>query len=144
MSIQEELERIGEETASILVVAHDKAHETTQMAQEQAERCISEAAASAAAITEEAQAKLRELDGETDVVRRRRERLIADARNVAASLVSLADEAERRFPDDEPAALSSPSDSGSSPGPAGSEEEQVAGSEEEQVAEGMTTAFRPQ
>ena len=66
MSIQEELERIGEETASILVVAHDKAHETTRMAQEQAERCISEATANAAAITAKAQAKLRELDAETE------------------------------------------------------------------------------
>ena len=98
MSIQEELERIGEETASILVVAHDKAHETTRLAQEQAERCISDAAANAVAITDEAERKLRELEAETEAVRRQRERLIADARNVAALLVSLADEADRRFP----------------------------------------------
>ena len=35
-SITEELERIGEQTASILVVAHDQANETTRLAQEQA------------------------------------------------------------------------------------------------------------
>lgn len=97
MSIQEELERIGEETASILVVAHDKAHETTQMAQQQAERCIADAAANAVSITEEATRKLQELEAETDGVRRRRERLIADVRNVSGSLRSLADDAERRF-----------------------------------------------
>jgi len=57
MTIQEELERIGEETASILVVAHDKAHETTRLAQEQAERCISDAAANAVTITDEAKRK---------------------------------------------------------------------------------------
>jgi cell division septum initiation protein DivIVA len=97
MSIQEELERIGEETASILVVAHDKAHETTRMAQEQAERCISDAAANAVAITEEATRKLHELEAETDGVARHRERLIADVRNISGSLQSLADDAERRF-----------------------------------------------
>jgi cell division septum initiation protein DivIVA len=97
MSVQEELERIGEQTASILVVAHDKAHETTRLAQEQAERCISDAAANAVTITDEAKRKLRELEGETETVRRRRERLIADARKVAGSLVALADEADSRF-----------------------------------------------
>ena len=98
MSVQEELERIGEQTASILVVAHDKAHETTRLAHEQAERCVADAAANAIAITDEAKAKLRELEAETDTVRRQRERLIADARNIAALLVSLADEADGRFP----------------------------------------------
>jgi DivIVA protein len=97
MSIQEELERIGEETASILVVAHDKAHETTQLAQEQAERCVADAAANAVAITEEAERKLAELEAETDGIRRHRERLIADVRNISGSLQSLADDAERRF-----------------------------------------------
>jgi cell division septum initiation protein DivIVA len=112
MSIQEELERIGEETASILVVAHDKAHETTRLAQEQAERCISDAAANAVAITDEAKRKLRELEAETETVRRQRERLIVDARNVAASLVALADEADRRFPKQPPEAESAPSAAG--------------------------------
>jgi hypothetical protein len=102
MSIQEELERIGEETASILVVAHDKAHETTRLAQEQAERCVADAAANAVSITEEAQRKLAELEAETDGVRRHRERLITDVRNISGSLQSLADDAERRFADEQP------------------------------------------
>ena len=86
MSIQEELERIGEETASILVVAHDKAHETTRMAQEQAERCVADAAANAVSITEEAARKLQELEAETEGVAHRRSRLIADVRNISGSL----------------------------------------------------------
>jgi hypothetical protein len=105
MSIQEELERIGEETASILVVAHDKAHETTQMAQDQAERCVADAAANAVAITEEATRKLQELEVETDGVARHRERLIADVRNISGSLQSLADDAERRFAEQPAAAV---------------------------------------
>jgi hypothetical protein len=100
MSITEEIERIGEQTASILVVAHDQAHETTRRAQEQAERCIADAAANAVALTAEAKERLRELDDETDSVWRERERLLEDTRVVSVALASLVDEAEARFPAD--------------------------------------------
>lgn len=98
MTVTEELERIGEQTASILVVAHDKANETTRLAEEQAERCIADAAANAVAITEEAKVRLRELDNETDAVWRERERLLEDVRAVSSALASLADQASERFP----------------------------------------------
>jgi hypothetical protein len=100
MSITEEIERIGEQTASILVVAHDQAHETTRRAQEQAERCIADAAANAVAITAEAKERLRELDDETDAVWRERERLLEDTRAVSEQLGSLVEEALNRFPAD--------------------------------------------
>jgi hypothetical protein len=100
MSITEEIERIGEQTASILVVAHDQAHATTRRAQEQAERCIADAAANAVAITAEAKERLRELDDETDSVWRERERLLEDTRAVSERLGSLVDEALARFPAD--------------------------------------------
>jgi cell division septum initiation protein DivIVA len=103
LSITEELERIGEQTASILVVAHDQAHETTRLAQKQADRCVSDAAANAVAITLQAKDRLAELDGETDSVWRERERLLQDVRVVSAQLTSLADEAAARFPAAEPA-----------------------------------------
>jgi DivIVA protein len=102
-SITDELERIGEQTASILVVAHDQAHETTRLAQEQAERCVADAAANAVQMTAEAKAKLRDLDAETDAVWRERERLLEDVRVVSAALTSLADQASARFPAAEPA-----------------------------------------
>jgi hypothetical protein len=97
-TVTEELERIGEQTASILVVAHDQAHETTRRAQEQAERCVADAAANAVAITADAKQRLRELDGETDSVWRERERLLEDVRAVSTALASLADQASERFP----------------------------------------------
>lgn len=100
MSITEEIERIGEQTASILVVAHDQAHETTQRAQEHAERCIADAAANAVAITAEAKERLRELDDETDSVWRERDRLLEDTRAVSERLAGLVDEAVSRFPAD--------------------------------------------
>jgi hypothetical protein len=104
LSINEELERIGEQTASILVVAHDTAHETTRRAQEQADRCVADAAANAVAITRRAQERLAELDGETDSVWRERDRLLQDVRVVSAQLTELADAAAARFPAAEPTA----------------------------------------
>ncbi len=102
-SITDELERIGEQTASILVVAHDKANETTRMAQEQAERCVADAAANAVQMTADAKTKLRDLDAETDAVWRERERLLEDVRVVSAALANLANQASERFPAAEPA-----------------------------------------
>lgn len=97
-SITDELERIGEQTASILVVAHDQANETTRLAQEQAERCVADAAANAVQMTADAKTKLRHLDAETDAVWRERERLLEDVRVVSAALTNLADQASERFP----------------------------------------------
>ena len=100
MSITEEIERLGEQTASILVVAHDQAHETTRLAQERAERCVTDAADNAAAITEQAKRRLEALDVETDVVWQERARLLADARAVAEELTAMVQRAEERFPEE--------------------------------------------
>ena len=100
MSISEEIERLGEQTASILIVAHDQAHETTRLAHEQAERCVAEANMNAEAITEQARRRLESLDLETDVVWQERAKLLEDARNVAGELVALVERAELRFPED--------------------------------------------
>jgi hypothetical protein len=101
MSINEEIERLGEQTASILVVAHDQAHETTRRAQEQADRCIADAAANAVALTERAKRQLGEIDNETDAVWRERRRLIEDVRITATALITLAEDAIERFPEDD-------------------------------------------
>jgi hypothetical protein len=120
ISITEEIERLGEQTASILVVAHDQAHETTRLAQEQADRCIADAATNAVAITEEAKQHLRELDNETDAVWRERARLLQDARTTGLALVALAEEAQERFPEESktPAPFSAMTDEAPGPVPA--------------------------
>ena len=100
ISITDEIERLGEQTASILVVAHDQAHETTRSAREQADRTIADAAASAVAMTENARRKLADLDNETDAVWRERARLLDDARDVGLALIALAEEALERFPEE--------------------------------------------
>jgi uncharacterized protein YhaN len=105
VSISEEIERLGEQTSAILVVAHDKASETSRRAQEHAARAVSDAARDAERITAEAERRLRELDEETDAVWRERERLLDDVRVVAGALASLADDASERFPAAEPVAV---------------------------------------
>jgi hypothetical protein len=100
ISITEEIERLGEQTASILVVAHDQAHETTRLAQEQAERCVVDAASNAVAITKEARRQLQALDMETDAIWHERARLLEDARSVGTALIALIGEAETRFPEE--------------------------------------------
>jgi DivIVA domain-containing protein len=99
-TIEAEISRVGEETSAILRVAHEQAAEITRRARVEADRCVSDAAANAVAMTEDAKRKLRQLDSETDAVWAERVRLIEDVRNVATSLFSLAEDASDRFPED--------------------------------------------
>jgi hypothetical protein len=100
-AVSDEIKRIGEQTAVILQTAHQQAHETTRKAQAEADKCVSDAAANAIAMNEEAKQKLRNLDSETDAVWHERSRLIDDVRTVATALFSLAEDASDRFPPEE-------------------------------------------
>ncbi|HEY2771993.1 MAG TPA: hypothetical protein VGI87_15565 [Solirubrobacteraceae bacterium] len=96
-SVEEEIDRIGEQTASILRTAYEQAHEITHSARVQADKCVADAAANAVSITEDANRRLREIDSETETVWNERARLIEDARSVAGQLMSMADSALERF-----------------------------------------------
>jgi cell division septum initiation protein DivIVA len=133
-SLEEELERLGEETSAILKVAHEQAAEITRRAQVQADRCVADAAHNAVAMTEEAKRKLRQLDSETDAVWAERGRLIDDVRNVATALFSLAEDAADRFPEDgdrgssgATATVSAPVQSAPAPVPASPAPDELAG-----------------
>jgi hypothetical protein len=115
VSITEEIERLGEQTASILVVAHDQAHETTRRAQEQADQCIADAAANAVSMTAQARRQLQELDNETDAVWRERQRLLDDARDVGLALIALSEESMERFPPEGKETAASPTQYGGHP-----------------------------
>ena len=134
-AVSTEIKRIGEQAAAILQTAHQQAAETTRKAREEAEKCLSDAAANAISMNDEAKSKLRELDTETDAVWRERSRLIEDVRSVATALFSLAEEATERFPseDDKRAASGLPAGSRSRlppaprQGPAGRRPDERAG-----------------
>ena len=93
-----EIERIGAETSSILLAAHDRAKETTRQAQEQADRCLADAAAQALVITEEANRRKAEVEVETRRIEAERSRLLADMEALAGTLSTVAREAAGRFP----------------------------------------------
>ena len=96
--VAEEIDRIGEQTAAILRVAHDKAQEVTREAQAQADKCVADAAANALAITENANRRVHDIDAETDSIWHERARLVEDVRAVAAALFSVAEDAAARYP----------------------------------------------
>lgn len=100
-AVSDEIKRIGEQTAAILQTAHQQAHDTRMKAQTEADKCLSDAAANAIAMNEDAKQKLRHLDSETDAVWHERVRLIEDVRTVATALFTLAEEASDRFPSEE-------------------------------------------
>jgi cell division septum initiation protein DivIVA len=109
--IEAEIQRIGEQTSSILLEAHDKAQETTRIAQEEADRCVADAAANAVAITEDANRQLRQLEGELTALTVKRQRLLEDVRGIAGSLSSIAEDAGEQFqPAPTPVAAGQPSE----------------------------------
>ncbi len=57
-AVAEEIEKIGEQTSSILLMAHEQAQAIKREAQEQADRCLGDAAANAVKMTEDAKRKL--------------------------------------------------------------------------------------
>jgi cell division septum initiation protein DivIVA len=99
-AVSAEIEKIGEQTSAILLVAHDKAREITRSAQEQADRCVADAASNAVALTEGAKQRVRQLDAEAESIWEERARLLDDARTVATALAALIDKAAARFPAD--------------------------------------------
>jgi hypothetical protein len=97
-AVTAEIERIGEQTSAILIAAHEQAQEIRRDAQQQADRCLADAAANAVTMTAEAKRRLSDLDTETDSVWQERGRLLEDARNLATALLSLVQNAAERFP----------------------------------------------
>jgi vacuolar-type H+-ATPase subunit H len=96
--VAEEIQKLGEQTSAILLAAHDKAQETTRQAKEQADKCLSDAAANAIEMTKEANRKLHELETEKLAVWRERARLLEDVNNLSRALSQLSAEATKRFP----------------------------------------------
>ncbi len=92
-----EIERVGEQTSSILVAAHDEARETLRLARTHADTVIADATSYAAALTEEANRKVSELNDQAAALDREHERRLAELRSTAGALQSLAEGAANRF-----------------------------------------------
>jgi len=92
-----ELERVGEQTSAILLAAHEKSQETARLARAQADKCVSDAASNAVAITEDANRQVRQLEMEKNSLSHQRGLLVEDIRSVATALLALAEDATGRF-----------------------------------------------
>jgi DivIVA protein len=97
-AVAAEINKIGEQTSTILMTAHEQAQQITRRAKLQADHSIAEAASRAMTMTQQAEQRLRQLDAETDGVWSERAQLIDDVRAVASALTRLAEESSRRFP----------------------------------------------
>jgi cell division septum initiation protein DivIVA len=101
-AVRRALERVGEEISGILQSAHETANQITAQSRREAEDRLDVARREAIQITAEAQARVGELDVETDRIWEERQRIVEDARELARQLTSLADAAVERFPPSEP------------------------------------------
>jgi DivIVA domain-containing protein len=97
-AIQNEIDRLGNDTAEILRVAHAKADAISSRAHAQADLLMADAQAEAEATTRDAEARRRTFDADADLIWRERTRLIDDTRKLADCMLSVADDAVERFP----------------------------------------------
>ena len=98
LAVQEALERVANDTGSILKEAHETAEGVLRRAEEDATAVMTQANEQAERTIASAEARARQLAIDTDALWQERMRLIEDAHAVAASLAALADEAAARFP----------------------------------------------
>ncbi len=105
-AVRRALERVGEQISGILQRAHETAEQITAQSRSEAEDRLEVARAEAAQITQAAEQRVRELDADTDRIWLERQRIVADAEDLAGQLTALAKVAAERFPaDDEVAAV---------------------------------------
>ncbi len=99
-AVRSALERVGHEVASVLKQAHDTSDDIIAAAKREGEEHRDQAARDAAHVTAVAEQRVHELDLDTDRIWGERERIMADARDLARQLDQLADLAAERFPSD--------------------------------------------
>jgi cell division septum initiation protein DivIVA len=114
VAVQEALERVANDTGSILKEAHESADGVLSRARGEADRMVRDARDEADRMIASAEARVRQLAIDTDTLWQERMRLIDDSRAVAVSLSAIADEAAERFPPEdlpeEPAEVDQPTE----------------------------------
>ena len=100
-AIRDALSRVGDEVAGILQSTHDTADDIVANAEREAEDHRRAAERHASEVTAIAEQRVHELDLDTDRIWAERERIVADARDLARQLQAVADLAAERFPQDQ-------------------------------------------
>jgi DivIVA domain-containing protein len=102
-AVRRALARVGEEVSGILQRAHETAAQITAQSRSEAEDRLEAARHEAAQIIAAAEARVRELDAETDRIWAERHRIVEDTRGLARELLALTETAAGRFPADDSA-----------------------------------------
>ena len=96
--VANEMRRIGEETAGVLIEAHSRRDAIERAAIEEAERRVSEATARASAITAESEARVRQLELQHETAHRERDRLLQNALAASAAIAEAVQAAHQQIP----------------------------------------------
>ncbi len=99
-AVRRALERVGEQISGILQRAHETAEQITAQSRSEAEDRLHQARLEAVQITSAAEQQVKDLDADTDRIWLERQRIVADAEDLAAQLLALARTAADRFPAD--------------------------------------------
>ena len=99
-AVRRALERVGEQISGILQRAHETAEQITAQSRSEAEDRLEQARLEAVQIAGAAEQRVRDLDADTDRIWLERQRIVADAEDLAAQLLTVARTAAERFPVD--------------------------------------------
>jgi DivIVA domain-containing protein len=102
-AVRRALDRVGEQTATILQEAQKAADDLTARSRARADERAKEGEREAAQLVADAEKRIRELDENTEALWRERMKLIDDTRHLAVRLEAIADDATAAFPPEPPA-----------------------------------------
>jgi cell division septum initiation protein DivIVA len=106
-AVRRALERVGEQISGILQRAHETAELITAQSRAEAEDRVEAARLEAAEVIAAAQQRVKDLDADTDRIWIERHRIVDDARELSAQLLTVAENAAERFTEVEPEPASS-------------------------------------
>ena len=96
--VANEMRRIGQETAGVLIEAHNQREAIVRAAEQEAHRLVADATARATAITTESEASVRELETQREAAHRERDRLLASALAASAAIAEVVHTAHQQVP----------------------------------------------
>jgi cell division septum initiation protein DivIVA len=102
-AVRRALERVGDQITGVLQRAHETAEQITAQSRSEAEDRLQQARVEANAVANAAEERVKDLDADTDRIWIERQRIVADAEDLAGQLLALAKVAAERFPTDEEA-----------------------------------------
>jgi DivIVA protein len=100
-AVRRALERVGDQITGVLQRAHETAEQITAQSRSEAEDRLQQARTEANAIADAAEQRVKDLDADTDRIWMERQRIVADAEDLAGQLLALAKVAADRFPNDD-------------------------------------------